>query len=320
MTGEKTSNGRGSICPRKNCFRCRWWGRFNRVGRWNNSPRIMPAARSGPSRAGRIVWRRISPARTWPPAMGSFIRIPKMPPLSRASSGKRFRPCPTSRKSATFPMPPRRKNLLTAIAPFVDALAMTNSVAATVQEPATQNLLFDGQKRGICGEATREASLSQAALFTRLISERRTKNPHHRRGRRLDRRACPRVSPSRCRVRAHRHRRDARSHRRLANSRRVGCGTGKGPRNTHMTRKIRKDSGSSGESGGTQMILRMNFLCDDQRRISPPQRALWGGERARTRCSLPPSSLPPDYPEGSDYHSCRGILRAERAVANQRTA
>ncbi len=64
------------------------------------------------------------------------------------------------------------EELLDAIAPFVDALAMTNSVAATVEDPATKSSLFDGQKRGICGDATREASIAQAAQFARLIAER----------------------------------------------------------------------------------------------------------------------------------------------------
>ena len=59
--------------------------------------------------------------------------------------------------------------LLDALAPYADALAMTNSVAATV---ATENgqLLSDGQRRGICGDATREASLGQVQLFASLIN------------------------------------------------------------------------------------------------------------------------------------------------------
>ena len=52
-----------------------------------------------------------------------------------------------------------------------DALAMTNSVAATVRDLNGQ-LLFDGQLRGICGEAIRTASTDQAAMFAKLIQER----------------------------------------------------------------------------------------------------------------------------------------------------
>jgi dihydroorotate dehydrogenase len=59
------------------------------------------------------------------------------------------------------------QTLLDALAPHVDGLAMTNSVAATI-EGSDGQLLFDGQKRGICGDATRGASLRQTAEFARL--------------------------------------------------------------------------------------------------------------------------------------------------------
>jgi len=60
--------------------------------------------------------------------------------------------------------------LLAAIAPQIDAIAMTNSVAAKVR--AGSSLLFDGQQRGICGAAIRDASIGQVALFTELVRER----------------------------------------------------------------------------------------------------------------------------------------------------
>lgn len=60
--------------------------------------------------------------------------------------------------------------LLDALAGSVDAIAMTNSVAATIE--SSGELLFDGQKRGICGAATREASTTQTRLFAELIRER----------------------------------------------------------------------------------------------------------------------------------------------------
>jgi dihydroorotate dehydrogenase len=61
--------------------------------------------------------------------------------------------------------------LLDAVAPNVDALAMTNSVATKVRQP-DGGYLFDGQRRGICGDATRTASLHQTRLFCELIRER----------------------------------------------------------------------------------------------------------------------------------------------------
>lgn len=60
--------------------------------------------------------------------------------------------------------------LLSAVAEHIDGFAMTNSVASTVEQEG--GLLFDGQKRGICGEATRTASVAQTRLFAELIRER----------------------------------------------------------------------------------------------------------------------------------------------------
>lgn len=61
--------------------------------------------------------------------------------------------------------------LLTAIGGTVDALAMTNSIPATVRDTDGQ-LLFDAQRRGICGGGTRAASVSQTQMVNRLVAER----------------------------------------------------------------------------------------------------------------------------------------------------
>jgi dihydroorotate dehydrogenase len=61
--------------------------------------------------------------------------------------------------------------LLDALRPHVDALAMTNSIATFVVGRDGQTL-FDGQRRGICGSATFQASLAQVAIFDRLQNER----------------------------------------------------------------------------------------------------------------------------------------------------
>jgi dihydroorotate dehydrogenase len=62
--------------------------------------------------------------------------------------------------------------LLDALAPHADALAMTNSVATRVRSGGGE-FLFDGQRRGICGDATRAASVAQTRLFARLIADRK---------------------------------------------------------------------------------------------------------------------------------------------------
>ncbi|MBD3673976.1 MAG: hypothetical protein HUJ26_10675 [Planctomycetaceae bacterium] len=57
-----------------------------------------------------------------------------------------------------------------SLCPFINGIAMTNSVAATVKQG--DSLLFDGAQRGICGDATRTASVKQTELFSRLIAHR----------------------------------------------------------------------------------------------------------------------------------------------------
>ena len=58
--------------------------------------------------------------------------------------------------------------LASALAPYADALAMTNSVAVTVADQDGK-LLFNGERRGICGQAILEASLAQTKLFAEQI-------------------------------------------------------------------------------------------------------------------------------------------------------
>jgi dihydroorotate dehydrogenase (NAD+) catalytic subunit len=58
--------------------------------------------------------------------------------------------------------------LLNSIGEHVTGLAMTNSIAATVVG-ADGNMAFAGQPRGICGRASRDASVEQVRLFSKLI-------------------------------------------------------------------------------------------------------------------------------------------------------
>jgi dihydroorotate dehydrogenase (NAD+) catalytic subunit len=61
--------------------------------------------------------------------------------------------------------------LLNVLNPYVNGVAMTNCIATRVRGLHGE-LLFDGEQRGICGEATREASLKQLQLFARLAHEK----------------------------------------------------------------------------------------------------------------------------------------------------
>ena len=59
--------------------------------------------------------------------------------------------------------------LLHHVGPHINGLAMTNSIAAKVVAD-DGSLLFDGQPRGICGAATRAASVTQTALFRESLN------------------------------------------------------------------------------------------------------------------------------------------------------
>jgi dihydroorotate dehydrogenase (NAD+) catalytic subunit len=61
--------------------------------------------------------------------------------------------------------------LLEAVAPNADALAMTNCITATVKR-SDGTELFDGQPRGIGGDAIRTASAGQVRRFAKLVRQR----------------------------------------------------------------------------------------------------------------------------------------------------
>jgi len=62
--------------------------------------------------------------------------------------------------------------LLEHVAPYVNGLAMTNSIVTTVRAP-DGSVMFDGQRRGICGKATFAASIAQTEMFAREVDRRR---------------------------------------------------------------------------------------------------------------------------------------------------
>ena len=63
------------------------------------------------------------------------------------------------------------EGLLNALVPNVTAIALTNSVATKVRGKRDE-LLFDGQPRGICGEGILDASIQQTRLFADVMKER----------------------------------------------------------------------------------------------------------------------------------------------------
>lgn len=63
------------------------------------------------------------------------------------------------------------ERLLESVHPFLDAMAMTNSIASTVVDTSGQRL-FDGERRGICGKATLAASVQQTRMVAKILAER----------------------------------------------------------------------------------------------------------------------------------------------------
>jgi len=61
--------------------------------------------------------------------------------------------------------------LLEAVAPYADALGMTNCITATVKRSDGTDL-FGGQPRGIGGDAIRAASAAQVRRFVNLVRQR----------------------------------------------------------------------------------------------------------------------------------------------------
>jgi dihydroorotate dehydrogenase len=57
-----------------------------------------------------------------------------------------------------------------SLARHVDALVMVNCISAQVRS-SDQELLFDGQRRGIAGEAIRDAAVEQVRLFSRVVRQ-----------------------------------------------------------------------------------------------------------------------------------------------------
>tara|TARA_B100000945_G_scaffold307169_1_gene295329 strand:- start:818 stop:1858 length:1041 start_codon:yes stop_codon:yes gene_type:complete len=77
---------------------------------------------------------------------------------------------PLIAKIGRIARPDKMCALLEKIHPFIDALAMTNSIATRVKDKQGK-FLFDGQLRGICGKATLNASVEQTQLANDINQE-----------------------------------------------------------------------------------------------------------------------------------------------------
>ncbi|QDU95495.1 beta/alpha barrel domain-containing protein [Lignipirellula cremea] len=100
---------------------------------------------------------------------GQLYQQPADAALVAAAARKRVGSLPLAVKIGHLPDKATAAALLRALAPHIDAVAMTNSLASTVRDG--DRLLFNGQPRGICGDAIRTASLAQVACCRRICDE-----------------------------------------------------------------------------------------------------------------------------------------------------
>ena len=101
---------------------------------------------------------------------GQLYQRPEQAGIVAATVRSRIHETPFIIKIGHVTSPSAVVELLDAVSPFVDAIALTNSVAATVSDNGRR--LFSGARRGICGDATRTASIFQTELFAHLIREK----------------------------------------------------------------------------------------------------------------------------------------------------
>ena len=79
--------------------------------------------------------------------------------------------CPLALKIGHMQIADHANRFIDAVGEHVSAIAMTNSIAASVGTTDEQ-LLFDRQPRGICGRAIRDASVRQVEHFSNAIQKR----------------------------------------------------------------------------------------------------------------------------------------------------
>ena len=105
---------------------------------------------------------------------GQIFQQPNAAGLVTAAVRERIGKTPYVIKIGHLPEPRGARALVDAVAPYVNALAMTNSVATTVVGDDGERL-FDGARRGICGAAIRDASIAQTRMVRSITTEH---HPH----------------------------------------------------------------------------------------------------------------------------------------------
>jgi dihydroorotate dehydrogenase len=101
-------------------------------------------------------------------ADGQIFQQPEVAALVAASLREAVGRKPLLLKIGHVPDEAFATELCRAVAPHADALVMVNCISAAVVDAAGRPM-FDAQKRGVAGDAIREAALDQVRLFSRVI-------------------------------------------------------------------------------------------------------------------------------------------------------
>jgi dihydroorotate dehydrogenase len=104
-------------------------------------------------------------------AEGQLYQQPKAAALVAERVRSAIGKTPFVNKIGYFDDPSHCGDVLDAIVPFADALAMTNCISAVVERPDGEKL-FSGQSRGIGGDAIRAASMEQVRICRDLVRQR----------------------------------------------------------------------------------------------------------------------------------------------------
>ncbi len=99
--------------------------------------------------------------------MASCFSSLRRPAASQSACARRSVASPYLIKIGLVNTPGIAAQLLDAIAPFADALAMTNCISAQVRG-LDDVLMFDAESRGVGGDCIRAASVKQLSLFSEL--------------------------------------------------------------------------------------------------------------------------------------------------------
>ena len=169
-------------CRRRNCFPFRSSPAPSPIGRSTSWRTISPAAPAGRSKAARTASRRISRAPMSRRATAQLYQQPAAAAVVAQRVREAIGKTPYIIKVGFVGDDSLAGELLEAVAPYADALAMTNCITATVKQ-ADGTELFAGQPRGHRGRRDPYGVYRASAPIRQARPPARPGDEDHRRGR-----------------------------------------------------------------------------------------------------------------------------------------